>query len=186
MSRKKGSKRESVKKPAAEASGKPQGGPRRYRWVIRLGILLVAGVALLLWAATHRTKNGLTIENRSGQTITSLEVTAAGTTTHFTQVPSGTTVFAPFGTEDATRDAAARAVSAWSLVARSQLRQSIGAGPIPYLLEVAASTLTPRAEPDDLFAIEGKLPGGGGIRARGKLGDHRTLVILPRGEIKLE
>jgi hypothetical protein len=67
----------------------------RYRWPIRIAILLIAGLALLLWAIAERSRNRLAIENRSGQPITSLRVTVAGKTQTFEDVRVGTEVTVP-------------------------------------------------------------------------------------------
>jgi hypothetical protein len=78
----------------------------RYRWPIRIAILLIAGLGLLVWAITERSRNRLALENRSGQPIASLEVTVAKPTdlkktvakqTHtFEDVRPGAEVAAPF------------------------------------------------------------------------------------------
>jgi hypothetical protein len=67
----------------------------RVRWLLRLAALLVAGLAVLLWA-TGRRSSLLTVENRSGQSIAFLRITIAGETKSFNDVPSGTEVTAPF------------------------------------------------------------------------------------------
>jgi hypothetical protein len=79
----------------------PEEKPRtfsRRRWVLRLAALLVAGLALLLWATRQRSQKVLTIENRSGEPVAFLQVTVAGETTTFRDVPSGAARTAPFGT----------------------------------------------------------------------------------------
>jgi hypothetical protein len=67
----------------------------RYRWLVRLTALLVAGLAFLLWA-TRGPQNLLTVENRSGQPVARLEVTLAGETSTFRDVAAGAEVTAPF------------------------------------------------------------------------------------------
>ncbi len=78
----------------------------RYRWPIRIGVILIAGIGLLVWALAERSHNRLALENRSGQPIASLEVTVAkpakqkeavAKQTHtFKDVRPGTEVAAPF------------------------------------------------------------------------------------------
>jgi hypothetical protein len=64
-----------------------------------LGILLVVGVAGALWIAREHLGDRLTIANRSGQPIARLKVNVAGQVTNFHEVPSGTEVTAPAGTD---------------------------------------------------------------------------------------
>lgn len=68
----------------------------RYRWPLRLAVLVIAGLALLGWAYAERSRNVLTVENRSGQTISLLHITAAGQTSEFRDVASGAEVTASF------------------------------------------------------------------------------------------
>jgi hypothetical protein len=69
----------------------------RYRWLFRLAALLVAGLAFLLWAARGRSQDLLAVENRSGQPIALLEITVAGQTSTFRDVPAGADVTAALG-----------------------------------------------------------------------------------------
>jgi hypothetical protein len=61
----------------------------RYRWLLRLAILLAVGGAFLLWANQKRAQSILTIQNRSGQSISRLEITLAGETKAFENIPEG-------------------------------------------------------------------------------------------------
>lgn len=61
-----------------------------------LVLLLVVGVAGLLWAARGRLQNRLTVENRSGQAIALLRVTTGGETAVFRDLPDGAAATAPF------------------------------------------------------------------------------------------
>jgi hypothetical protein len=72
----------------------------RQRWMLRLAILLVAGLGVLLWAITRDWSRGLTIENRSGQRIVELTVRAGGENSVFRDVAPGATVNAPLGTRE--------------------------------------------------------------------------------------
>src|SRR5947209_6246860 len=67
----------------------------RNRWLLRLGILLVVGLALGLWALRGQFPSRLRIENRSGQPIARVEVTLAGKVTGFSDVPPGMEVTVP-------------------------------------------------------------------------------------------
>jgi hypothetical protein len=96
MSGKRSRKRRAAAESPAAAAGPPK---RRYRWVLRLAALPVAALALALWLAREQTKEGLTIENRAGQPIATLEVTVAGRVSTFRGVPAGADVTAPPGDE---------------------------------------------------------------------------------------
>jgi len=70
----------------------------RNRWLLRLAAVLVAGLIVLLWYRgdeTQNVQNVLTVENRSGQSITLLKVTSAGETRSFRDVAPGATVTDP-------------------------------------------------------------------------------------------
>src|SRR5436309_2110260 len=58
----------------------------RNRWLLRLAILLVAGLAFLVWFRRERSQDLLVIENRSKQPIALLRVTIAGQTSTFQDV----------------------------------------------------------------------------------------------------
>jgi hypothetical protein len=62
--------------------------PARKRTLIRLGIVLIAGLAVLGWTFTHRSRN-VTIENHSGQKVDRLDVTLAGETNTFRDIANG-------------------------------------------------------------------------------------------------
>jgi hypothetical protein len=64
----------------------------RYRWLLRLAVLIAVGGAFLLWAKQKRSQNVLTIQNRSGQSISRLEVTFSGETKTFQNVREGSDV----------------------------------------------------------------------------------------------
>jgi hypothetical protein len=68
-----------------------------YRWLPRLAILLLAGLAWVLWANRQQTPNALTLENRSGQPVAVLRVTIGGQTQTFKDVRMGGSVSAPLG-----------------------------------------------------------------------------------------
>jgi hypothetical protein len=74
----------------------------RTRWLIRLGLIAVLGLAMLLWANRGRAPEGLAIENRSGQVIARLKVTAAGQVHTFDAVAMASEVSVPLapGRED--------------------------------------------------------------------------------------
>ncbi|SRR5579885_2966719 len=97
MSRRKSDKRGPTKEPSEPAVQEPRGAPGRRRWILRLAAVLVAGLAVLLWATQQRPAKVLNIENKSGGPITSLRVTVAGNTTAIREVPPGATVPVPFG-----------------------------------------------------------------------------------------
>jgi hypothetical protein len=65
----------------------------RNRWLLRLAIVLVAGLAVLLWLIGQRTRS-LVIENRSGQAIDLLRVTIGDQTSTFHDVATGKDVTA--------------------------------------------------------------------------------------------
>jgi hypothetical protein len=185
MSRKRPARpRPSKEKTPAEAGPTPQA-PRRSRWVLRVGILLMAAGGVLAWALNHRSNNGLTIENKSGQTITKLVVIADGKETTFSQVHPGTSVFAPFGAKTADRDTTALAANTWALLAQTQCSQPLGAGPAPYFLEVAELARTAGSTGNGLYSIAAEFPGKW-LHSRGRIGERRTAVILPNGEIRFQ
>ncbi len=69
--------------------------PGRKRWLLRLAIVIVAGLVALLWFSGQRTRD-LAVENRSGQSIASLQVTVAGQTSTFRDVADGARVTAAY------------------------------------------------------------------------------------------
>jgi hypothetical protein len=71
----------------------------RYRWLLRVAALLVAGLAFLVWAAGRRS-NVLAVENSSGQPIALLRISIAGETHSFSDVAPGARVTAPFRVRD--------------------------------------------------------------------------------------
>jgi hypothetical protein len=74
----------------------------RYRWFLRLAILLAVGGAALLWVYQKRAQSVLTIQNRSGQSISRLEVTLAGETQTFENIREGSERQVNLITNDAT------------------------------------------------------------------------------------
>jgi hypothetical protein len=62
------------------------------RWLIRLALVAVAGLGLAVWYTHQRSQSRLTVENRSGQRIGVLEVTAAGEKETFRDVAVGAAV----------------------------------------------------------------------------------------------
>lgn len=66
--------------------------PGRSRWLLRLAILIAVGGAFLIWANYKREQSVLTIQNRSGQSISQLEATLAGETQTFKDVRDGSDV----------------------------------------------------------------------------------------------
>jgi hypothetical protein len=69
----------------------------RRRWLLRLSILPLAGIAFLLWWSYHERTRSVTVENRSGKGIAQLQVTAAGQTSTYAQLHDGGAVTAPCG-----------------------------------------------------------------------------------------
>jgi hypothetical protein len=63
----------------------------RYRWVLRLAVVAVAGLAMLLWSLTRQSDNTLAVENRSNQRIAILQVTLAAKPTAFRDIAPGAT-----------------------------------------------------------------------------------------------
>lgn len=59
--------------------------PTRKRTLLRVAIVLVAGLGVLVWALVHRTRE-FVVENHSGQRIDRLSVTVAGETSNFQDV----------------------------------------------------------------------------------------------------
>ncbi len=185
MSRKRAGKhRPSNERTEAEAGPQPQA-RRRSRWMLRVGILLVAAGGVLAWALNHRSKDGLTIENQSGQTIVHLVVIADGRESTFSQVPPGGSVFAPFGPKTSAQESAALAANAWALLAQAQCRQGPAAGPAPYFLEAAELARTSRISTNGLYSVAVDYASGSRLRSLGKIGERRKIVILP-GEIRLQ
>jgi hypothetical protein len=87
-------------KPASAADGDRPARPGRFRWPLRVAILLVAGLALLYWPIHQRSRDTLTIQNQSGQRIDELRLTAAGETKTFHDVAPGAEVAAPLKADD--------------------------------------------------------------------------------------
>ena len=61
----------------------------RSRWLFRLVIPLALGVGALVWFAARGSEVVLTVENHSGQALTSLEVKAEGRATTLRDVAAG-------------------------------------------------------------------------------------------------
>jgi hypothetical protein len=62
--------------------------PTRKRTLLRLGVVLAAGLAVLAWTLANRSRSVI-IENHSGQTVKILNVTLGGETQTFHDVPEG-------------------------------------------------------------------------------------------------
>jgi hypothetical protein len=73
----------------------------RYRWLFRLAVLLAVGAGFLLWAWYRDRSPILTVENRSGQPIAELRVTAGGDTSTARDVQSDAEVATPLRTKGA-------------------------------------------------------------------------------------
>jgi hypothetical protein len=69
--------------------------PTRKRTLLRLGIVLIAGLAMLAWVVSNRSRS-VVIENHSGQKIDRLDVTISGETSQFQAVPNGGQVSGSF------------------------------------------------------------------------------------------
>ena len=61
----------------------------RARWLFRLGVPLLLGAGALVWFAARGAEVALTVENHSGQALTSLEIKAEGRTTTLRDVAAG-------------------------------------------------------------------------------------------------
>jgi hypothetical protein len=61
-----------------------------------LAVLAVASIGLVWWYARNHSPNYLTVENRSGEAIAVLRITAAGETKTFRDVSEKTTKASPF------------------------------------------------------------------------------------------
>jgi hypothetical protein len=73
--------------------------PGRKRWLLRLAVVILAGLAALLWFSGPRPRD-LAVENRSGQSIASLQITVAGQTNAFRDVADGASVTAAYQARD--------------------------------------------------------------------------------------
>jgi hypothetical protein len=170
--------------PAAQPSepGRNPSEPRRYRWKLRLGlILLAAGLGWAAWALTHRSKSGLTIENRSGQTIATVKVIMLGKTTTYENVAPGTTWTIPFPTETVNEHSAIWAASAWAFPPQGLGPLAIGAGPAPVVADASAAAAIRH---DDFFRVVVVSSGGKLSTFMGKIGENITLDIQPGGNIQ--
>lgn len=63
------------------------------RWLLRIAIPVVAALGLFVWAM-ERSRNIVTLENRSGQSISLLQITRGGETSTFKDVPTGAEITA--------------------------------------------------------------------------------------------
>jgi hypothetical protein len=70
---------------------------RRYRLVLRLAIVLVAGLGVWMYVLWQNERNRVAIENRSLQPITELEMTAGKQNTTIDNIPPGAVVPIPDG-----------------------------------------------------------------------------------------
>ena len=64
-------------------------------WLVRLGLPVVAGLALLLWGLLGQFQAHLIIENRSGQPIVLLQISSGGKTRNLTDLAPGARVSVP-------------------------------------------------------------------------------------------
>jgi hypothetical protein len=69
--------------------------PGSKRWLLRLTVVIVAGLAALLWFTGQRPRD-LAVENLSGQAIASLQITVAGQSNIFRDVADGHRVTAAY------------------------------------------------------------------------------------------
>jgi hypothetical protein len=77
---------------------------RRIRWLVLAAIALL----LVLGAYLREGPRGLTVQNRSGEPVALLEITASGHTSTFRDVPDGGQVTAPLGSEGGNLDVQGR------------------------------------------------------------------------------
>jgi hypothetical protein len=68
--------------------------PGRSRWLFRIAILVVLGLALLLWFSREQGQNVLVVENRSGWPVIELQVTVGGATNTVHDLANGADVTA--------------------------------------------------------------------------------------------
>ena len=73
--------------------------PGRKRWLLRLAVVILAGLAALLWFTGQRPRD-LTVENQSSQPIALLQITVAGQTNTFRDVAHGDRVTAAYKARD--------------------------------------------------------------------------------------
>jgi hypothetical protein len=73
----------------------------RYRWLIRLALVLFIGMMGLVWAQREKERHQLTVENRSGHVLTHIEIKAGTDSKSFPDVADGVRVVAPFAVEKA-------------------------------------------------------------------------------------
>src|SRR5690242_13930277 len=93
--KKKAAKERKEPKPAEAPKAAPK--PGRHRWLIRLAVVLVVGLAASLWVVTQGSSGGaLVVENRSGQPLAALQVSVGGQTRTFRDVADGGEVSAAF------------------------------------------------------------------------------------------
>jgi hypothetical protein len=71
--------------------------PGRRRWLLRVVLLLAAGLGLLFWAILEQFSGSLVIENDSGQRIATLQVIVGGETHSYVDIATGSSVSVPFG-----------------------------------------------------------------------------------------
>jgi hypothetical protein len=67
----------------------------RSRWLLRLAIVPVIGIAMLLWANQEKSHNVLTVENRSGQPLSLVKVGVAGQAKTYRDVAAEAVVTVP-------------------------------------------------------------------------------------------
>jgi hypothetical protein len=75
--------------------------PGRNRWLLRVAIPLLVGLAVLVWALGTRGQHGLVVENRAGQPLARLEVTVGEQTKIIRDMPAGADVAVPISTKGA-------------------------------------------------------------------------------------
>jgi hypothetical protein len=99
----------------------------RYRWLIRLAILLVAGLGFAFWMLRGRSQNLLLVENRSGQRIALLTLTFAGQTRSFEDMAVGAEVTVPLPVKEEERLVVEGRLANGTLI-RGRLGRISGAG----------------------------------------------------------
>jgi hypothetical protein len=68
-----------------------------------VAVVLVAGVAVLVWAIGRRSPDVVIVENRSGQRVERLQVTLGGKESTFGDIAVGAQVAAPIGPQGGDR-----------------------------------------------------------------------------------
>lgn len=153
------------------------------RWVLRLGVVLVAGAAMLIWALRQQAQSMLTIVNQSGQTIEELSVTVGKRTASY---PWQIHLIGHAATAQAAAPLGAPMAPVLQIAVAAEVARAHPSGPAPYRNIAPGDKVTVPfvTSPTEHIIIRARLHGGTWGNYLGLAGDYLMFDVLPDGSIK--